>query len=158
MGQFTGKVYDLDFLSFAGYVQVALEGGVGAFQDSSTRLLSLLQVGLKTGFDTTIWYPESDCTSPPPALLAVKVEAGPASSVPLRPGYVTMLSFDARTGQGSTTVFNENKEPETYVVLNPLAQGILEAAMVLNLPTGYLEANGDKQITRVKVNTAGGVE
>lgn len=156
MGQKTGKVYDLDFLSFAGYVQVEFQGGIGVFQDTSTRLLSLLQVGLKTGVDTTIWYPDSECVSLPPVLLAVKVEAGPESSLSLKAGCVTMLSFDVRTSQCSTTVLNQNREPETYVVLNPLAQGILEAALLLNLPTGYLETDGKKQITRVKVNTAGG--
>jgi len=155
MGQHTGRVYDLDFLSFAGYVQVALEGGPSAFQNTSARLLSLLQVGLKSGFDTTVWYADAESTSSPPSLIAVKVEASPTSSVPLKPGYVAMLSFDTKTGSGSTTVITQTGEPATYGVLNPLAQGILEAAMMLDLPTGYLETDATEQITRVKVNTGG---
>jgi len=110
-------------------------------------------VGLKTGFDTTIWYPDSDCTSPPAALLAVMVEAD--ATVSTKPGYVTMLSFDARTSQGSTNISNKDNGLDTYIVLNPLAQEILEAAMLLNFPTTYLEADSHKQITRVKVNTTG---
>ena len=66
-----------------------------------------------------------------------------------------MLSFDARTSQGSTNISNKDNGLDTYIVLNPLAQEILEAAMLLNFPTTYLEADSHKQITRVKVNTTG---
>jgi len=145
MGVHTGEVYDLDFLSVQGYVQVAISGAAEPFQTKHCRLQSLLQMAFMIGATTRVSYVDGGSIG---ELESATVEILPA---PTGTDYVTMLSFDVNTRQCLTNV---SGKPPGLIVPDCQAQGILETAMRQGISVPYLDLDDQKKIIRVKVNTA----
>lgn len=147
-GIFRGRVYDIDFIKVSQRSQVlAKNSGSNLVAFTSNPMMqSLLQTALMLGTDMELHF-ENQANGEAFKLTFAKLTVQTSTDA----GRVQWLQFDEKTNQCKAEI-HAAAGSVVVVTSDPKAQGILETAARESIPVGYLMYDGNRTITRVKIN------
>jgi hypothetical protein len=150
--KFTGRPRDIDFIAKSNWVQVILGDATTTDLISETpnpQLTSLLEVAFSLKIVASVDYKDGATPTAPKRLTCAQIDL----KRPHQKGEVLTLSFDEADGTCHATIIDDTAQAVEVNTKDARAQGILETAARLKIPTMELSYDPvTHKINRVKVN------